>query len=76
MVLSCQQKPVLPAAVDEQTIVNQITGPVIPESDVNILNYGAVGDSLTNCKPAFDKATEAIKEKGVAKSLYPPGNTC
>lgn len=72
--LSCaQQQPVATKAVDEQSIVNQITEPVIPESGVSVLDYGAVGDSLTDCKPAFDKAIEAIKESGGGKIVVPAG---
>jgi len=38
------------------SILRQIEGAKIPETTVSILKFGAKGDGLKDCKPAFDKA--------------------
>jgi len=71
--ISCGQKQVPTTEVNEQSIVSQISEPVIPDYLVNLLDFGAVGDSLTDCKLAFDRAIAAVKEKGGGKITVPAG---
>ncbi len=54
-------------------VLNNIKAPAPPASTLSILSFGAAGDSVTDCKPAFDKAMlECTKLKG-AKIVIPPG---
>lgn len=54
-------------------VLNNIKAPTPPASTLSILSFGAAGDSVTDCKPAFDKAMlECTKLKG-AKIVIPPG---
>ena len=54
-------------------ILRNINPPVLPANTLSILSFGAKADSITDCKPAFDKAmTECTKLKG-AKIVVPPG---
>ena len=46
-----------------ERIVNRIQLPVIPAYTVKVTDFGAKGDSVTNCKPAFDKAMKACAKK-------------
>jgi polygalacturonase len=54
-------------------ILSKIVPPVIPEYSVSILSYGAKGDSVTNCKPAFDKAIAESKNHNGIKIKVPSG---
>lgn len=54
-------------------VLSQIKAPEIPTYTVNITNFGATGDSITDCKPAFDKALLEAKSRGGAKILIPEG---
>jgi len=60
------------AAVD--SILKQIKLPVIPGFTVNVTTFGAKGDSVTNCKPAFDKAMANCKKHKGGTIIVPPGN--
>lgn len=49
-------------------ILKTIVPPRIPSDTLSILSFGAKGDSVTDCKPAFDKAMKACKKiKGAIK---------
>lgn len=54
-------------------IVDQI--PVVPlsENRIYLTSFGGKGDSLTDNKPAFDKALQMSKEKNGARIIVPPG---
>jgi len=54
-------------------ILKNIIPPKISKNVLLITKFGAVGDSKTNCKPAFDKAIKAAKEKKGGKIVVPPG---
>ncbi len=54
-------------------IVNRIQLPSIPQYKVDISRFGAKGDSLTNCKPAFDKAMRACQKRGGGTIVVPKG---
>lgn len=54
-------------------ILKNIIPPSIPSNTILITKYGAKGDSLTNSKPAFDKALRLCKQKKGGKIVVPPG---
>lgn len=55
------------------SILKQITGAQKPQKKVNILDYGAIGNGKTNCKPAFDKAIAAAKRGNGIHIVVPRG---
>jgi len=54
-------------------ILKKIVPPAIPTNIILVTKYGAKGDSLTNSKPAFDRALKLCKEKKGGKIVVPPG---
>lgn len=55
------------------SVLQLIHDPVIPAYSVSLLKFGAKNDSVSDCKPAFDKAfREGIKRKGI-KIIVPAG---
>jgi len=46
----------------------------MPSNTVSILKFGAKGDSLTDCKPAFDKAMKEGEKRHGIKLVVPAGN--
>jgi polygalacturonase len=56
-----------------EKIVQRIEMPLKPAYQVVVTKYGAKGDSVTNCKPAFDKAITACKNKGGGVVVVPKG---
>lgn len=61
------------AAEKRDAIINNIVPPKISYHIIFLTGYGAVGDSLTDCKPAFDKALKTCKEKNGGKIIVTPG---
>lgn len=55
------------------SILAQIHEPAMPAVQLSILKLGAKGDSLTDCKPAFDKAMRLAMKRGGLKLIIPPG---
>lgn len=54
-------------------ILKNIHKPALPSSTLTILAFGAIGDSISDCKPAFDRAmAECTRLKG-AKIVVPAG---
>ena len=51
----------------------EVTAPVIPDNQVNIKDFGAVGDGITLNTEAFAKAIDALVQKGGGKLLVPQG---
>ncbi len=51
----------------------EITAPVIPDNQVNIKDFGAVGDGITLNTEAFAKAIDALAQKGGGKLVVPQG---
>lgn len=69
------QTKIVDKTVEIERIVNRIELPSIPKYVVKVTQFGAKGDSVTNCKLAFDKAMKAcLKRKGgtivVPKGVY------
>jgi polygalacturonase len=58
-------------AMDE--IVNRIELPVIPDYTVSVTKFGAKGDSVTNNKPAFDKAMKDLAKRKGGTLVVPKG---
>ncbi|MGB3144253.1 MAG: glycoside hydrolase family 28 protein [Maribacter sp.] len=55
-------------------IENRISKPVFPVYRINITSYGAKGDSLTDCKRAFDRAMKHLGKKE-GGTLHVPAGT-
>lgn len=54
-------------------ILKNIKTPTVPTNTLSVLAFGAVADSVSDCKPAFERAMlECTKLKG-AKIVVPPG---
>lgn len=69
------QTKIVDKTVEIERIVNRVELPSIPKYVVKVTQFGAKGDSVTNCKLAFDKAMKAcLKRKGgtivVPKGVY------
>ena len=45
----------------------------IPQNEVSISDFGAVGDGITLCTEAFDKAISALTKKGGGRVVVPQG---
>src|SRR5690606_22982130 len=54
-------------------ILRGITPPSLSANLVNLKDFGALGDSLTDNKHAFDKALEKCKALGEGRIVVPPG---
>jgi polygalacturonase len=54
-------------------ILHRIQLPAIPNFKISLLKYGAKGDSVTNCKPAFDKAMNACEKQKGGTIIVPKG---
>ncbi len=72
--MSCKSKNETLSRIEKRNnILKNIHVPPVPQSTLSILAFGAVGDSVTDCKPAFDRAlTECTRLKG-AKIVVPAG---
>ena len=54
-------------------ILSRIVPPMFPDRDFVVTNYGAVGDGVTNCNPAFKKAIAACTKAGGGRVVVPKG---
>ena len=59
--------------VEIERIVNRIQLPVIPNYKVSVTQFGAKGDSVTNCKQAFNKAMKSCSKKNGGTIVVPKG---
>lgn len=57
----------------KEEIVDRIELPTIPNYTVSVLKFGAKGDSVTNNKPAFDKAMKALEKRKGGILVVPKG---
>lgn len=55
------------------SLLKLITGARIPDNIVSITDFGAKGDGVRNCKPAFDKAMKNASKQGGAHIIVPAG---
>jgi polygalacturonase len=54
-------------------IETRIELPTIPAYEINITRFGAKGDSVTDCKKAFERAMRHLRNKNGGKLVVPPG---
>jgi len=54
-------------------ILSRIVPPTFPDRDFVVTDYGAVGDSVTDCNPAFKKAIAACTKAGGGRVVVPKG---
>ncbi|MDP2423009.1 MAG: glycoside hydrolase family 28 protein [Bacteroidales bacterium] len=72
--VACNQLPEPINQLDtRETILSRIVPPTFPEVDLLITVFGAVGNGITNCKPAFDKAMMALAQAGGGRIIVPQG---
>ena len=53
--------------------MEKVTRPQFPANEVNLKDFGAVGDGSTLCTDAFKNAIEALEQKGGGKLIVPQG---
>ena len=53
--------------------MKEVVAPVIPDYEVNLKDFGAVGDGITLNTDAFAKAIDALADKGGGKLVVPQG---
>lgn len=58
---------------DSESILKHISEPVIPEFTLKVTDHGAIGDSLTDNRQAFEKAIQELNARGGGKLLVPEG---
>ena len=73
--ISCNPSPEKELSRTEKrdNILKNIVPPEISENTMLLTKFGAIGDSSTDCKPAFDKAIQACKEQKGGKIIVPAG---
>jgi len=54
-------------------ILSRIVPPTFPDHDFVVTDYGAVGDGITDCNPAFKKAIAACTKAGGGRVVVPKG---
>lgn len=55
-------------------ILEKIVSPEFPEFEINVIEYGAVGDFKTNSQPAIQKAIDSCAAKGGGRVVIPAGD--
>ena len=53
--------------------MEKVTRPLFPNNEVNLKDFGAIGDGSTLCTDAFKKAIDALAQKGGSKLIVPQG---
>lgn len=72
---SCTNMPAenLSRTQKRDQILQTIVPPPISDNVLNLQDFGALGDSLTDNKPAFDSAIEKCKDLGSGRIVVSPG---
>ena len=55
------------------SVLRLISGAQLPEKSLLITSFGAQGDGVSDCKPAFDRAMQAVAAAGGARLVVPAG---
>ena len=53
--------------------MEKVTRPQFPANEVNLKDFGSIGDGSTLCTDAFKKAIDALDQKGGGKLIVPQG---
>lgn len=53
--------------------MEKVTRPQFPANEVNLKDFGAIGDGSSLCTTAFTKAIDALTQKGGGKLIVPKG---
>ncbi len=54
-------------------IIQSVQRPIIPEKDYAITDFGAIGDGVTDVRPAIIKAIDAASNDGGGRVVIPAG---
>ncbi|MHC4118597.1 MAG: glycoside hydrolase family 28 protein [Planctomycetota bacterium] len=54
-------------------VLSRIVPPTFPDRDFDVTEYGAVGDGVTDCNPAFKKAIATCTKAGGGRVVVPKG---
>ena len=80
LMCSCSGLAEKDSAADQQEgwallpeILSRIVPPAFPDRDFVVTDYGAVGDGVTDCNPAFKKAIAACTKAGGGRVVVPKG---
>lgn len=73
MSVGCNNEKEKRISTPEQ-ILQRIKLPSIPERDYNLLDFGAIADGISDCKPAIDSAIAVIAQNGGGRLIIPEGN--
>lgn len=60
-------------SAEVDSVVNRIQLPRIPAFKISVVKLGAKGDSITDCKPAFNKAMALCKKNNGGSVIVPKG---
>jgi polygalacturonase len=76
VLFSCQQSSTtssLPLDTKEE-ILSRIQAPTFPDTVFSVIDFGAIADSISDNKPAFDLAIAACKRANGGKVVVPAGD--
>jgi polygalacturonase len=56
-----------------EPVLSPVAQPVFPDRQIDLRQFGAVGDGVADCTVAFAKAIATLSEKGGGQLIVPPG---